>query len=101
MALSAGANITGLNHTLQQLITQLTLYKLKIPGKVPANRDSMFTLITGTEQHEHANYWYRAIICTGVVALASPAPRTINYHLVCFTSRPIDLIMLNGFISVS
>ena len=35
MALSAGANITGVNHTLQQLITQLALYKLEIPGKVP------------------------------------------------------------------
>ena len=35
MALLAGANITGLNHTLQQLITQLALYKLEIPGKVP------------------------------------------------------------------
>ena len=35
MAPSAGANITGLNHTLQQLITQLALYKLEIPGKVP------------------------------------------------------------------
>ena len=34
MALSAGANITGLNHTLHQLITQLALYKLEIPGKV-------------------------------------------------------------------
>ena len=34
MALSAG-NITGVIHTLQQLITQLALYKLKIPGKVP------------------------------------------------------------------
>ena len=49
----------------------------------------MFTLITGTEQHENANYWYRttgkhSVICTGVVALASPAARTINYHLVCF-----------------
>ena len=30
----------------------------------------------GTEQHE--------IICTGVVALASPVAKTINYHLVCF-----------------
>ena len=40
MALSAGANITGLNHTLQQLITQLTLYELEIPGKVHTqNRD--------------------------------------------------------------
>ena len=49
----------------------------------------MFTLITGIEQHENGNYWYRttqkhSIICTGVVALASPAARTINYHLVCF-----------------
>ena len=35
MALSAGANITGLNHSLQQLITQLALYKLEISGKVP------------------------------------------------------------------
>ena len=35
MALSAGANITGVNHTLQQLITQLALYKLEIPGKLP------------------------------------------------------------------
>ena len=31
MALSAGANITGLNHTLQQLIAQLALYKLGNP----------------------------------------------------------------------
>ena len=40
MALSAGANITGLNHTLQQLITQLALYKLEIPrqGKYPKQR---------------------------------------------------------------
>ena len=36
-------------------------------------------LIIGTEQHENS------VICTGVVALASPAARTINYHLVCFT----------------
>ena len=36
MAFLAGANITGLNHTLQKLITQLALYKLEIPaGKVP------------------------------------------------------------------
>ena len=35
MALLAGANITGLIHTLQKLITQLALYKLEIPGKVP------------------------------------------------------------------
>ena len=25
------------------------------------------------------------LICNGVVALASPAARAINYHLVCFT----------------
>ena len=81
MALSVGAYITG------QLITQLALYKLEIPGKVPKTKIS---LITGTEQHENANYWYRttqkhSVICTGVVALESPAARTINYHLLCFT----------------
>ena len=46
----------------------------------------MFTLITGTEQHENANYWYRitrklSVICTGVVALASPAARAIKLPL--------------------
>ena len=67
----------------------------------------MFTLITGTEQHTNAaNYQYRTtrkhkVICAGVVALA----RTINYHLVCLaliweiSTRPIDLIILNGFFS--
>ena len=64
---------------MQQLITQLALYKLEIPGKVPKTE----ILIVYT------NYWYRttqkqSVICTGVVALASPAARTINYHLVCF-----------------
>ena len=36
MALSAWTDINGLNHALliQQLITQLALYKLEIPGKV-------------------------------------------------------------------
>ena len=58
MALSAGANITGLNHTFQQLITQLALYKMEIPGKVPKTE----ILIR--------KY---SIICIGVVALASPA----------------------------
>ena len=40
MTLSAGANITGLNHTLQQLIAQLSLYKLGNPmqGKYPKQR---------------------------------------------------------------
>ena len=42
MALSAGANITGLDHTLQQLITQSVLYKLETE-----------ILIVYT------NYWYR------------------------------------------
>ena len=31
----------------------------------------MFILITGTEQHEHAKK--HSVICTGVVALGSPA----------------------------
>ena len=59
MALSAGANITGLNHTLQQLITLYTC-KLEIPGKVkyPKQRFKLFILITGIEQHENANCWY-------------------------------------------
>ena len=40
----------------------------------------MKMLIIGTEQHENVNYWYRttrkqSVICTGVVALASPAAR--------------------------
>ena len=40
----------------------------------------MKTLIIGTEQHKNTG-----VICTGVVALASPAARTINYRpLVCF-----------------
>ena len=47
-ALSAGANITGVNHTIQQLITQLALYKLEIPGKYPKQRLIVYT-----------NYWYR------------------------------------------
>ena len=56
MALSAGANITGLNHTLQQLITQLALYKLGNTRESTKNREfKLFTLITGTEQHENAN----------------------------------------------
>ena len=36
----------------------------------------MKMLIIGTEKQ---------VICTGVVGLASPAARTINYHLVCFS----------------
>ena len=46
------------------------------------NKVQLFALITGTEQHENANYWYRttpkhSVICTGVVALASPAARLL------------------------
>ena len=56
MTLSAGANITGHNHTLQQLITQLALYKLRNTRESTQNREFyLFTLITGTEQHENAN----------------------------------------------
>ena len=39
MALSAGVNITGLNHTLQQLVTQLALYKLGNPRESTQNRE--------------------------------------------------------------
>ena len=66
-------NITGLNHTLQQLITQLTLYMQagKSQGKYPTHnclhkllvQNNIKTLIIGTEQHENN------VICTGVVAL--------------------------------
>ena len=35
MTLSAGANITGLNHTFQQLIANYHSISLEIPGKVP------------------------------------------------------------------
>ena len=39
MALSAGANITGLNHTLQQMITQLALFKLGNTRESTQNRE--------------------------------------------------------------
>ena len=52
MALSAGPNIIGLNHTLQQLITQLALYKLGNLRESTKNTE-LFTLITGTEQQEN------------------------------------------------
>ena len=48
MALSARANITALNHTLQQLITQLALYKLEIPEKVPKTEILIVIVITST-----------------------------------------------------
>ena len=35
----AGADITGLNHTLQQLITQLALYKLGNPRESTQNTE--------------------------------------------------------------
>ena len=47
MTLSAGANITGLNHTLQQLIANYHSISLEIAGKVPKTR----ILIVYT------NYW--------------------------------------------
>ena len=84
MALSAGANITGLNHTLHakadNTMSRHAFYKLEIPGKVPKTEISI--VYTNSEQHENANCWYRttqkqSVICTGVVALASPPARTI------------------------
>ena len=44
MAFSVSANITGLNHTLQQLITDtiIALYKLEIPWKVPKTENFNF-----------------------------------------------------------
>ena len=47
MVLSAGANINGLNHTLQQLITQSELYTSReIPGKVPKTENSNLIVYT-------------------------------------------------------
>ena len=56
---------------------QLAFYKLGNPRESTQSTE-LLTLITGTEQHKNT------IICTGVVGLASPAARPINYHLVCF-----------------
>ena len=39
MAVSAGADITGFNHTLQQLITQLALHKLGNPRECTQNTE--------------------------------------------------------------
>ena len=39
MTLLAGANITGHNHSLQQLIAQLSLYKLGNPRGSTQNRE--------------------------------------------------------------
>ena len=102
MAPSAEPDITGLNHTLQQLITQLQhCTSWEVPGKVPKTQNFK-CLITGTAQHEDINYWYRttqkhSAICTGVVGLASPAGRTINYHLAYF-ALIWQLNTLNRFI---
>ena len=52
MALSAGVNIIGLNHTLQQLIPQLVLYKMENPRESTQNTE-LFILITGAEQHKN------------------------------------------------
>ena len=74
-ALLAEPDITGCNHTLQQLITQLQhCTSWEIPGKVPKTQNFK-CLIAGTAQHKNINYWYRttqklSTICTGVVGLA-------------------------------
>ena len=87
MALSAAADITGLNHTLQQLITQLALYKLEIPGKYPKQRFQLFTLITGTQQHENARYrtiQKQSVICTTLSVLcakATPSHTLVSGHI--------------------
>ena len=77
MALSAGANITGLNHTLHTTADN-TIITLQAgnPRESTQNRDLIV----------YTNYWYRttwkqSLICTDAVGLASPAARTINYHL--------------------
>ena len=61
MALLAGANITGLN-PLQQLITQLALYKLEIPGKVPKTENLIvYTNYWYRTTRKNVNYWYRIV----------------------------------------
>ena len=80
MALSTEPNIIGLNHTLQELIIQLALYKLGNPRET-------------TQKHRivHTSYWYRttrkgkwysttqkhSVICTDVVELGLPVAETI------------------------
>ena len=56
MALSAGVNITGLNHTLQQLITQLTLYKLELPEKVPKTEILIECLHIHSNKNDVSNF---------------------------------------------
>ena len=63
MALSAGTNITGLDHILQQLIIQLALYKQGNPTESTQNREfnclhlllvqNKKRLIIGTKQHKN------------------------------------------------
>ena len=83
MALSTEPNIIELNHTLQQLIIQLALYKLGNPRESTQNME-LFTLITGTKQHKSTNYWYsttgkQSIICTGVVGLGPQQLGLLSY----------------------
>ena len=58
----------------------------------------------------YTNYWYRttlkySVICTGVMELALPTARTINYHLVCFALMAIWHVLYtntwNGFIATT
>ena len=74
MTFSAGANITGLNHTLQQLIANYHSTSFEIPGKVPGQKQRILIVYT--------NYWLqkntktliyhvystqKQVFCTGVV----------------------------------
>ena len=72
MALSAEANITGLNHTFQQLITQLALCKLGNTRESIQNR----ILIVYTD------YWYRT---TCDEMLIYHVYSTVFYQLVATT----------------
>ena len=73
MALSVGANITRLNHTLQQLITHLALYK---PGKVPKTQN--FSCLHQLLVQYNRKTQQHSIICTGVVGLTLPVAWTLN-----------------------
>ena len=70
MTLSAGANITGLNHTLQQLIANYHSTSLEIPGKVPKTEN--FNCL-------HYNYWLQKITKTLIYHVYSTHKQRILY----------------------
>ena len=75
-------NITGFNHTLKQLITQLALSATKkSQGKYPKPKILIVYTNYLYRTTQNTNYWYRttlkhSVICTGIVGLASPSAKT-------------------------